>query len=242
MHWAERQDALQQWTATAEGRKYAVAVRKRLREMLPGVFGYIGVQVGEPMAEVDLLSHSGLLKHICVGHSASGQSNLVADPHHLPLATGKANCVLLANVLDCAEDPHQVLREADRILQPDGQLIIIGFNPFSWHGLKRSLPFLSRKMPDLGPMIPSAQVIDWLGLLNFESEKRVTSHTGKRTESHSNRWWQRWANPLADGYIIRAKKRTHMITPITAMPNSRSKVIHAVFVGAQRGHKREEKR
>ena len=38
---------------------------------------------------------------------------------------------LLANTLNFAQDPHQILREAHRVLKDDGWIYITLFNPMS---------------------------------------------------------------------------------------------------------------
>src|SRR3546814_7072469 len=38
------------------------------------------------------------------------------------------------------EDPPEVLREAERVLVPDGRLVISGFNPWSLWGARNRMP------------------------------------------------------------------------------------------------------
>jgi len=73
-------------------------------------------------------------------------------------------------VLEFADEPHQVLREVDRVLVPEGQVVITGFNPSSLWGARQSLcrfgasPFLPRS----GQFIRLPRIKDWLKLLSFE--------------------------------------------------------------------------
>ena len=77
---------------------------------------------------------------------------------------------LLANTLNFAQDPHQILREAHRVLKDDGWIFITLFNPMS--------PLLFK--PKLGDFkfrqYATWRVIDWLSLLNFDviAEERLS--------------------------------------------------------------------
>ncbi len=59
------------------------------------------------------------------------------------------------------------LREVERVLRPEGSLIISGFNPFSLWGMHRAL---GRKQgyPWSGRFIALPRLKDWLALLGFE--------------------------------------------------------------------------
>ena len=49
----------------------------------------------------------------------------------LPLASQSMDLVVMPHVLEFSKDPHQILREAERVLMPEGQIIIAGFNPLT---------------------------------------------------------------------------------------------------------------
>ena len=84
---------------------------------------------------------------------------------------------LLANTLNFAQDPHQILREAHRVLKDDGWIFITLFNPMS--------PLLFK--PKLGDFkfrqYATWRVIDWLSLLNFDviAEERLSIKQEKTT-------------------------------------------------------------
>jgi len=74
---------------------------------------------------------------------------------------------VLPHMLEFAEHPHLLLREVERVLMPEGNLIISGFNPRSLWGLHRAL---GRKQgyPWCGHFIALHRLKDWLALLGFE--------------------------------------------------------------------------
>jgi len=42
----------------------------------------------------------------------------------------------MPHTLEFTNDPHQVLREVDRVLIPEGHVVILAFNPWSlWYDL-----------------------------------------------------------------------------------------------------------
>ncbi|VVE68828.1 SAM-dependent methyltransferase [Pandoraea pnomenusa] len=64
---------------------------------------------------------------------------LVSRFDELPIATASTDLVVLPHVLEFAENPHDILREVERILVPEGQVIITGFNNLSLWGAREEL-------------------------------------------------------------------------------------------------------
>ncbi|MBE2897862.1 methyltransferase domain-containing protein [Pasteurellaceae bacterium 20609_3] len=92
-----------------------------------------------------------------------------ADLNHLPLVETSVDNCWLANTLNFCQDPHQVLREVNRVLCDDGYLFLSLFNPCSTLVCKRQFHDVSARNRTL----PFRQfilyrVIDWLDLLGFE--------------------------------------------------------------------------
>ena len=68
----------------------------------------------------------------------------LARCHELPIATQSIDLVVLPHVLEFADEPHQILREVDRVLMPEGRLVIVGFNPWSLWGAAQRARLLAR--------------------------------------------------------------------------------------------------
>ena len=91
------------------------------------VFGFRAVQVGLP--EVDFLRQNRIPYRFRLALEPGAA--LAADPLQLPLATQSVDLVVLPHVLEVHHNPHDVLREVERVLMPEGQLVISGFNTAS---------------------------------------------------------------------------------------------------------------
>lgn len=95
----------------------------------------------------------------------------------LPFAENSLDLLILPHSLELSPDPHATLREAERVLMPEGKLIICGFNPLSLWGFKQKRSHLYQRLnfgelylPEAGEMITYRRMRDWLRLLNFEVE------------------------------------------------------------------------
>lgn len=93
----------------------------------------------------------------------------VADLDAIPLEEGSVDFLVLQHSLEFSEDPHAVLREAVRILAPQGHLIIIAFNPYSLFGLRKSMQMIVRKtIPWAHHSLSRGRISDWLKLMGCE--------------------------------------------------------------------------
>tara|TARA_R110000772_G_scaffold266591_1_gene389251 strand:- start:436 stop:1170 length:735 start_codon:yes stop_codon:yes gene_type:complete len=140
----------------------------------------------------------------------------------LPFKCRCLDTLLLVHTIEFSPDPHQVLREAERVLVADGTLVLCYFSPWSFWGLRR-LFALKAAPPWHGHFFSQTRIKDWLGLLNFEvvAAKRVVYFPPIQSE----RWLTRalileqlgrrlW--PVFSGVtVVVATKRTIPLTPIT---------------------------
>src|ERR1019366_694210 len=68
----------------------------------------------------------------------------------LPFDAASLDLVVLPHALELARDPHRTLREVERVLVPEGRVLIIGFNPASLWGT-RQRPRRVRRRPGPRP-------------------------------------------------------------------------------------------
>jgi SAM-dependent methyltransferase len=140
----------------------------------------------------------------------------------LPLASDTVDLVVLPHTLDFSLDPHLVLREAERILIPEGRVLIVGFNPISLWGLWRGALRWRGGVPWCGRFLSYRRIVDWLVLLGFDIEYSDVCAFAPPLDS--DRWARRldraeglgrrvWPM-LAGVYVVRAVKRVSTIRPI----------------------------
>jgi SAM-dependent methyltransferase len=123
----------------------------------------------------------------------------------------------MPHILEFAHEPHQVLREVDRVLVPEGQVVITGFNPGSLWGLRQMLARLgmSAYLPRTGQFIALPRLKDWLKLLSFEVNRgRFGCYVPwVRSDRWLARWrfmekaGDRWWPVLGSVYMLTAVKR-----------------------------------
>ena len=117
-----------------------------------------------------------------------------------------------------------MLREVERVLIAEGQVIICGFNPASLWGARQGIGKLTRShyLPVAGEFISMPRMKDWLKLLNLGVSR---SHFGCyappcRTDKWINRFdfmeqaGQRWWPYLGAVYMVHAIKRVKGMTMI----------------------------
>ncbi len=105
---------------------------------------------------------------------------LHCDFDALPFDTASLDLLVLPHALELARDPHLALREVERVLVPEGRVVIVGFNPSSLWGLRQWLGRLRRRfsahprrelfLPADGEFLSYRRLRDWLRLLSFEVE------------------------------------------------------------------------
>ena len=157
---------MRQWYASGLGQSIAERLQSALNSRLGDVFGYQGLQIGNLIDTSDLLEGAGLQRRLILD-APGNRADIHADVLSLPIATGSMKAVLFFHTLDFCEAPHQALREADRVLTDDGQLIIVGFNPFSAFGVRHMLTAWRHREPWNGHFYSRRRVGEWLSVLDY---------------------------------------------------------------------------
>jgi SAM-dependent methyltransferase len=155
--------SLSEWFATDQGAFILLREQKLFDEAVSDIFGYNALQLGAP--EQDLLRTSRMPLRFTAGNQCGNAVRLICA--EMPFASDSLDLVVMPHVLEFSDDPHQTLREVERVLMPEGSLIISGFNPFSLWGLHRKLGH-HNGYPWNGKFISLARIKDWLALLGFE--------------------------------------------------------------------------
>ncbi len=216
-------EVLAKWYKTPVGRQVARAETDCVERMIENSFGHFLVQIGCGGQFSEALERSRIRTRVVLGErpcSQWGGAPLRARPGALPLAAASVDAVLLPHTLDFVAHPQPVLREAERILIPEGRILIIGFNPFSTWGLMRG-GLHKPRVPWCGHQLTAFRLGDWLAVLGFQLEVREwllfrpplrSAHSARFDwlEQAGARWW-----PVFGGvYVIRAVKRVSLVTPM----------------------------
>ncbi len=176
------------------------------------LFGFHALQVGE--CGIDFLRANRMPQRYCAGIEAGSPR---CRPEQLPFATQSLDLLSLPHVLEFSTHPHEVLREAERVLRPEGRLLLAGFNPRSLWGLRRRFARPETVGPWHGHFIALNRIKDWLALLGFELaggrmacyapplNRQIWLNRFGCLEAAGDRWWA-----LGGGiYLIHAVKRVH---------------------------------
>ncbi len=163
--WIEAQPQLRDWYESALGQAVLDVVSNKFDHILPGIFGYQGMQVGQIAPQRELLASAGLHRRIVLDSCAeSSSSHISGQLEQLPISSDCMHLVFYPHSLEFCENPHGALREADRVLTADGHLLLMGFNPYSQFGLRRAV---GRSVPWSGKTYSRARIQDWLSVLGF---------------------------------------------------------------------------
>ncbi|WP_153116838.1 class I SAM-dependent methyltransferase [Rhodocyclus tenuis] len=235
---------LDTWLKTPQGLYVTSWERPRIEGIVSDVFGYNALQLGLP--QFDLLGDNRIPLRQKVGES--GAVDVRCDLRQLPFAAASVDLVVLPHVLEFNDDPHQILREVERVLIPEGQLVIAGFNPLSLWGLRRRLPGHPEGFPWNGDYLSVPRIKDWVKLLGFEIDRGVfgcyappcTDAAWLRRyhfmEAAGDRWWG-----FAGGvYLLRAVKRVHGMRLIMPKWNPRRLPRKALSAVARKGIEHSE--
>ena len=150
--------SLGDWFATPQG-AYVLSKEQAYFDLtVSDIFGFNAAQLGLP--EHDFLRTSRMPLRF-------NNADVLLLQTELPFDCDSLDLVLMPHVLEFAESPHQILREVERVLMPEGNLIISGFNPLSLWGLNRTRAN-KQSYPWRGQFIALARLKDWLALLGFE--------------------------------------------------------------------------
>ncbi len=226
---------LDEWYRSPLGLELAQQEQECLTRLLGDTFGYYLLQVGGSTGFAEAIQASRIRQRILLPEQAVPQvlgPQVVGSPARLPIAPDSVDAVLLPHTLEFADDAKQVLRETERVLIPEGRLVVLGFNALSLWGARGMVRRRQGSVPWCGSFLTPFRVGDWLSLLGFDVEmqemmmfrppwRRALLQQLSFLDSMG-----RWLWPfLAGVYAIRAVKRVSTLTPLRPSWNSRRPVL-----------------
>ena len=205
---------LDAWLDTAAGRRLRACEAEAAADALRKVFGAQFLQVGD-WGPIDTFTQlAGTARRaVCAEHPVPGVSFLAEDSQ-LPVAGHTVDAVLLPHTLERARDPHQVLRETERVLTGGGRLLVMGFAPWSFVGLRRLLG-RGGWPPGVKRLVTERRLRDWLSLLNFD-----VTDVQRYFPAFDDGRAARIAGGIPGGlgaYLVVAIKRVHLVTSVRSL-------------------------
>ena len=168
---------LQDWFETAPGQYLLAWEQAQFDQAVADIFGYHALQLG--LGRVDAL-RSNRMPHRWLASADVAKpprAALLTDFAALPFTANSLDLVVLPHTLELSPDPHATLREVERVLVPEGRVIVCGLNPASLWGMRQRRAHLYRRLgfgelflPEAGDFIGYWRMRDWLRLLSFEVE------------------------------------------------------------------------
>ncbi|MCW5663592.1 MAG: methyltransferase domain-containing protein [Piscinibacter sp.] len=258
---------LTRWLQSPAGRYLLEWEQQHLDSAVADLFGFHAVQLGLP--ELDAL-RANRMPHRWVAEQAGAPAAadeaalpraalaLRVDYDALPFDSASLDLVVLPHTLELAHDPHQTLREVERVLVPEGRVVIVGFNPASLWGLRqrfgrirRGLGLARRQglfLPDAGEFLAYRRLRDWLRLLSFEVEAgRFGCY---RLPVASERWLQRsawmdhsgerWWPVFGAAYFVTAVKRVRGMRLVGLAREPVRRVKAGAVIATQKQRRTEE--
>jgi len=234
---------LPQWLKTPAGEYLLAWEQRHLDQAVADVFGFHALQLGLPELEAlgaNRMPHRWLAVEAPPLKAEARAEAAAAEPagavartavslhchfDALPFESASLDLVVLPHSLELARDPHLTLREVERVLVPEGRVLILGFNPASLWGTRQRLGRMRRRLglgaerdlflPRAGEFIGYRRLRDWLRLLSFEVESGrfgcyippVTSAKWLARFGWMEKAGDRWWPPFGALYYIVAVKR-----------------------------------
>lgn len=222
---------MQGWLSSPAGQYLLAWEQARVDLEVTDIFGFHALQVGMPQVDAlraNRMPHRWLCNvsttlPLDASTAVDVAPHLLCRPEALPFDTSSLDLVVLPHTLENAEDPHATLAEVDRVLRPEGRVVVVGFNPASLWALRDRLGRLrpggwtnaGTLVAPGGEMIGYRRLRDWLRLLSFEVEggrfgcyrPLLGSQRWLDRFSWMDRWGDRWWPVFGSVYCCVAVKR-----------------------------------
>jgi SAM-dependent methyltransferase len=243
------------WLKSPPGEMLLAWEQQRTDAAVADVFGYHAVQLGLPALDAlrnNRMPHRWVATDAVRDGAVPSAVAMHCEFDALPFPNASIDLLVLPHTLELARDPHQTLREVERVLVPEGRVVITGFNPASLWGLRQRMGHAKRGLglhrreplflPDSGGFIGYWRLRDWLRLLSFEVEagqfgcwrpplkSAAWLQRWDWVESVGDRWWP----VLGAVYQVEAVKRVRGMRLVGLLKQPRRKAAAAPAVVANR--------
>ncbi len=233
LHIPDRDAALSAWWDSPLGSALLAAESELLAGALEDVFGWELLQIGAWGASRELLAGSRTrAQSLIAAPGLCAGADILARASQLPVMSDCIDAALLPHTLEFAPDPYSILREVDRVLVGEGQLLVLGFQPWSLWGM-RARWSRTGFPPGMRRVLPERRLREWLVLLGFEliATQRYLYLSPWSGGLGSGEGTGRMLRPgltyplPAGAYLLKARKRVYMLTPIRPRTREKPAVI-----------------
>ncbi len=237
----------EEWFQTPLGQQLLTSEREAIHRAIKGFYGYHLLEI--PVSHRMPVGRGSLVRHhitaISSWHKEMAEGTLIAQPHELPFDSDCMDVVVLHHTLDFAEHPHQLLREAARVLMSGGHLVIVGFNPYSLWGARKLLGS-AKQAPWSGRFLSPVRLEDWLALLDFRVKEchfdfyqpPLKNLGWLQAFNFLNRWGHRARLPTGAYYTLVAQKR---VAAVISMKPKWRRIVNVGTMPAVNRVSREQK-
>ncbi len=268
----DRHHAFDAWLESPPGRYLLAWEQSRLDHAVADIFGFHALQLGIPTLDA-LRANRMPHRWVAVEGVGDGLTAMAGQAHPrqidagtagrtcvpidlrcrvdaLPFKTASLDLVVLPHTLEMSHDPHETLREVERVLVPEGRVVICGFNSASLWGTRQYLGHLRQRLgsrqplflPRHGEFIGYRRLRDWLRLMSLEIERgRFGCYA---PAARSDVWLQRmaWMDKTGDRwwpvfgavYFLVAVKRVRGMRLVGLARRDKAKVVPAPAVVTNR--------
>lgn len=223
---------LVQWFESPLGRALLDHEREAVAQAMECVFGVQFLQVGKWGPPMQFLDLARTQRRALLSAQADGAGEIRSHPSTLPIQSDNIDALLLPHTLEFEDDPHAVLREVQRVLRPEGCLVILGFEPLGAWSLRSRLT-AGGFPPGIERILSERRLADWLKLLAFDVDPASRFLFSLPFAKAQTGRMQRWADTtgralgsrLSGAYVLVARKRVHAMTPIRLKFRARPAVL-----------------
>ena len=219
----EQQCRAVRWFYSEAGQTYLAVEQTAIDQQLKHIHGVHLAQLGIlDQAELYSASQVAHCFSLATRELVGADHACVTALHSLPLEQNSVDCVLIHHALEFAEDPHAILREAARVVRPEGQIIVAMFNPWSLFAIQHKLAWRFRKAAWRSRSPGGHKLSDWLRLLDFSVQSVdhcwhlpvVRNASLAKRLLRYERPLHKLTSPFGASVLIVAKKRNSTLIPI----------------------------
>ena len=227
-------DALDDWLAGPFGRLLLAAERSQVATALEQVFGNQFLQVGHWGPADSFLPLARTPRKALVAEPGA-RGDFVSHASSLAIQSQSVDAILLPHTLEFEPEPHEVLREVERVLIGEGHVVVLGFEPVGAWALRH---YVTRGgfPPGVSRLLSRGRLRDWLRLLGFDVQETRSFVHALPIEGLSSgplgRGLQRVGEQLdgrfGSAYLLKARKRVYSLTPVRPRRRRAQRLVGAV--------------